>query len=100
MSDPAQLHILIVEERPDYRQRLEHILRKIGCKTISGAADGNEGLNMLQTSKLGFDLVICNLDISGIDGLEFVRNATRLGVGGLIMYSKHDDAIRSSAEWM
>jgi EAL domain-containing protein (putative c-di-GMP-specific phosphodiesterase class I) len=100
MADSSRLHILIVEERSDYRQRLEHMLRKIGCRTITAAADGQEGLSALQTSRDGFDLVLSNLDIPGIDGLEFVRHASRLGVGGLILYSKHDDAIRSSAEWM
>jgi len=100
MSALRRLKILIVEERPDYQQKLARMLGKVGCETIDTVADGHEALHMLQTQTEAFGLVVCNLDIGGIDGLEFVRHSTRLGVGGLILYSKHDDAIRSSAEWM
>ena len=96
----AQLRVLIVEERPDYRQKLGRMLTKVGCRRIDEASDGQEALNALQNGTEGTDLVVCNLDMGGMDGLEFIRHATRLGVGGLILFSKHDDAIRSSAEWM
>jgi EAL domain-containing protein (putative c-di-GMP-specific phosphodiesterase class I) len=100
MSALGQLQVLIVEERQDYRTKLEKMLIKVGCRRIELASEGQEGLNVLQNHKEGFDLVVCNLDVGGMDGLEFIRHASRLGVGGLILYSKHDDAVRSSAEWM
>ena len=96
----SHMRVLIVEERPDYRQRLHRMLTKVGCVRIDEAVDGQEGLNALQNSTEITDLVVCNLDLGAMDGLEFIRHATRLGVGGLILYSKHDDAVRSSAEWM
>ena len=100
MSGLGQLRLLIVEERQDYRDKLLRMLAKGGCKGVTEACDGQEGLHALENSADGFDLVVCNLDMGGMDGLEFIRHATRLGVGGLILYSKHDDAVRSSAEWM
>ena len=96
----GQLRVLIVEERQDYRQRLNRMLTKVGCLRIDEAVDGQEGLNALQNASEVTDLVVCNLDMGGMDGLEFIRHATRLGVGGLILFSRHDDAVRSSAEWM
>ena len=100
MQALQRLRALIVEERQDYRVRLARMLNKIGCVHIAEATDGQEALNALQTSTDGIDLVVCNLDMGGMDGLEFIRHAARLGIGGLILFSKHDDAIRSSAEWM
>ena len=100
MSLFANLRVLIVEERLDYRQRLRRMLNKAGCQRIDEAADGREGLNALQNASLGMDLVVCNLDMGSMDGLEFIRHAARLGGGGLILFSKHDDAVRSSALWM
>ena len=94
------IRVLIVEERQDYRERLRLMLMKIGCVRIEEASEGQEGLNALQNSSEVTDLVVCNLDMGAMDGLEFIRHATRLGVGGLILFSKHDDAVRSSAEWM
>jgi EAL domain-containing protein (putative c-di-GMP-specific phosphodiesterase class I)/AmiR/NasT family two-component response regulator len=96
----GQLRVLIVEERPDYRQKLRRMLTKIGCLHIDEALDGQTGLNALQNSSEVTDLVVCNLDMGRMDGLEFIRHATRLGVGGLILFSRHDDAVRSSVEWM
>ncbi len=100
MPSLGLMRVLIVAERRDYRMRLHRMLTKIGCLRIEEACDGQEGLNALQNSTLGTDLVVCNLDMGGMDGLEFIRHASRLGVGGLILFSKHDDAVRSSAEWM
>ena len=100
MSALQRLKVLIVEERLDYQTKLGNMLQKAGCGHIEAVADGQEALNMLQTQTEGVGLVVCNLDMGGIDALEFVRHAARLGFGGLILYSKHDDAIRSSAEWM
>jgi EAL domain-containing protein (putative c-di-GMP-specific phosphodiesterase class I)/CheY-like chemotaxis protein len=100
MSALKRLKVLIVEERLDYQAKLQQMLTKIGCGSVSALTDGQEALNALQAHTEGIGLVVCNLDMGGIDGLEFVRHAARLGVGGLILYSKHDDAIRSSAEWM
>ena len=96
----GQLRVLIVEERDDYRAKLCRMLTKVGCARMVEAIDGLEGLNALQNATESTDLVVFNLDMGGIDGLEFLRHAARLGVGGLILYSKHDNAIRSSAEWM
>jgi EAL domain-containing protein (putative c-di-GMP-specific phosphodiesterase class I)/CheY-like chemotaxis protein len=100
MSAQGQPHVLIVEEREDYRTKLAKMLAKVGCSRVDAVSDGHEGLNALQNHADGFDLVVCNLDLEGMDGLEFIRHASRQGVGGLILYSKHDDAVRSSAEWM
>lgn len=100
MGALAQLKILIVEERQDNREKLQKMLTRIGCGGVAGAADGHEGINILQKHSYGFDIVVCNMDMAGMDGLEFIRHASRLGLGGLILYSRHDDAVRSSAEWM
>ena len=96
----VQLKILIVEERQDHRGKLQKMLTRIGCGEVAGAADGHEGLGILQKHSYGFDVVVCNMDMAGMDGLEFIRHASRLGLGGLILYSRHDAAVRSSAEWM
>ncbi len=100
MQTLAHTRVLLVEERHDYQEKLRRMLEKVGCSLIDTASEGQEGLDLLQASVEGVALVVCNLDIAGMDGLEFVRHASRLGVGGLILYSKHDDAVRSSAEWM
>ena len=100
MSALGQMRVLIVEERQDYREKLHQMLGRLGFLRIQGACDGQDGLNTLEKCEDSFDLVVCNLDMSGLDGLEFIRHASRLGVGGLILFSKHDDAVRSSAEWM
>jgi EAL domain-containing protein (putative c-di-GMP-specific phosphodiesterase class I)/DNA-binding NarL/FixJ family response regulator len=100
MKAPGNPEVLIVEAREDYRAKLRAMLTKIGCVGIEAVADGQEALKLLESHADGFGLVVCDLDIGGMDGLEFIRHASRLGVGGLVLYSKHDDAVRSSAEWM
>ncbi len=100
MQARDQLRVLILEEHPKRRNQLAKALGDLGFRCIRQAGDGHEALALLRDGTEGFDLVVCNLDISGMDGLEFIRHSSRLGVGGLILYSIHDDAVLSSAAWM
>ncbi len=100
MAGLSQLRVLIVEEEAGRRHRIAEMLRELGCPPADEADDGRDGLVMLESAELAYDLLMCNLDMAGMDGLEFIRHAARLGVGGLILFSEHDEAVLSSAEWM
>ena len=100
MSARGESKVLILEEHAGRRMALVHMLGRLGFPCVTEAHDGQTGLDLVRSSLYGYDLIVCNLDMSGMDGLEFIRHASRLGVGGLILYAVHDDAVLSSAEWM
>ncbi|AYZ32192.1 response regulator transcription factor [Serratia sp. FDAARGOS_506] len=64
--------ILIVEDDGDIAELLQLHLRDEGY-AISHAADGNQGMTMLEQG--GWDALILDLMLPGVDGLEICRRA-------------------------
>ncbi|UZQ56225.1 SpoIIE family protein phosphatase [Trichothermofontia sichuanensis B231] len=65
-------HILIIDDDPVIRLLLRRTLEKLG-HTISLAADGIEGLTLIQGANPAPDLVICDWMMPHMDGLEVCR---------------------------
>lgn len=64
--------ILIIDDERAIRSVLKDILTNEGYK-IEEAVDGEEGL--LKFSKLNFDIVICDIKMPKMDGIEFLLKA-------------------------
>ncbi len=67
--------ILIIDDERAIRSVLKDILSNEGYKTDE-AADGEEGLKKFSEST--FDLVLCDIKMPKIDGLEFLQKATEI----------------------
>jgi DNA-binding NtrC family response regulator len=67
--------ILIVEDEARMRRLLELDLGEAGYQTFS-AADAEKGLDMLRREQI--DLVLTDLKLPGLSGLEFLQAAKRL----------------------
>ena len=67
--------ILIVEDEARMRRLLELDLSEAGYQTFS-AADAERGLDMLRSEQI--DLVLTDLKLPGLSGLEFLQAAKRL----------------------
>ena len=68
--------ILIIDHEPDIRKDLETILAKKGYQVMT--ASGSEaGISVLKSEPL--DLVIMDIRMPGMDGLEFMREVKKLG---------------------
>ncbi len=66
--------VLIVEDDPDTANLVQLYLRRDGYKVLS-APDGREGLKLAQDA--GPDLVVLDLMLPGMDGLEVCRELRR-----------------------
>jgi len=62
--------VLILDDSPTIRFITKVYLTGLGVE-IKEASDGREGLAMIEAG--GIDLVVSDLTMPGIDGLEFVR---------------------------
>ena len=62
--------VLVIEDNDDIARLLELHLTGIGCRTTR-AGDGEAGLAAVERSR--FDLVVLDLMLPGIDGLEVCR---------------------------
>ena len=79
--------ILIIDDEKSIRKTLLEILSFEGYK-IEEAADGEEGLKKFQSST--YDLVLCDIKMPKMDGLEFLGKATLFNSDvPIIMISGH-----------
>jgi EAL domain-containing protein (putative c-di-GMP-specific phosphodiesterase class I)/FixJ family two-component response regulator len=91
----SALRVLVLEDQAFQRNLVTGLLKAAGVSLITEAADGNEGLQALGRAEQGFDIAICDLKMEGMDGVEFIRHATRLKVGGFILISALEQQIFS-----
>ncbi len=64
------LNLLLVDDEPDVRKSLSQFLEKLGHK-VATAASGLDGLRDFHSCE--FDLVITDIKMPGMDGLELLR---------------------------
>ncbi len=80
-------NILIIDDEKAIRKTLSEILSFEGYK-IDEAADGEEGLKRF--GEKNFDLVLCDIKMPKIDGIEFLEKAREINADiPIIMISGH-----------
>jgi CheY-like chemotaxis protein len=86
--------ILVVDDEPGLRQTVSRILGAEG-HTVGTAGEGEEALSKLSTEDV--DLVLCDLRMPKMDGLEFIERYTSGGGNALVIamsaYGDSDTAI-------
>ena len=78
-GDIAALRILLVDDELDIRQASANFLRARGC-TVVTASDGNEAIKILHQSEYGFDLMVTDLTMPKMTGLELVKSIRAKGI--------------------
>src|SRR5690242_1138513 len=97
----ASGNILIIDDERSIRKTLNEILSYEGFK-IDEAGDGEEGLKMF--SEKTYDVVLCDIKMPKIDGIEFLEKANEVNADvPVIMISGHGtietavDAVKKGA---
>jgi len=69
--DVARLRILVVDDNDFMRDLVASMLRESGFREIYHASDGEAALT--QTQAVEPELIICDIDMEPMDGLDFVE---------------------------
>ncbi len=92
--------ILVVDDDREMRISLSHLLDKAGYEVLT-ARDGDDALKVLRQSAP--DVVLSDVRMPNMDGLEFQRRATDVTTAPIVLFSAHGDiplaveAIRNGA---
>jgi len=69
----AGLHFLVAEDHEFQRNALVRILARLGPNRIYEVADGHDALKIILDPAIRIDIIISDLDMPGMDGMEFIR---------------------------
>ncbi len=97
----ANLHFLIVEDHDFQRWAIRQTLEGLGARSILEATDGRGALDIFRDPHKPIDIIISDLDMPGMDGMEFIRHVGVVGKPvSIILASALDRALIGSVETM
>ena len=97
----SELKFLAVEDHEFQRGMLLKMLARLGATQVSTAADGYAALEIVMSPEASIDIIISDLDMPGMDGLEFMRHLgeARIPVA-IILASALESVLLDSVETM
>jgi EAL domain-containing protein (putative c-di-GMP-specific phosphodiesterase class I) len=99
--DIRSLRLLVIEDQAVQRQVAVGILRSLGVASIDEADDGYHALDALRATPEAPDVIVCDLRMPGMDGIEFIRHlGESKSASSIILASALDPTLVSSVEAM
>jgi EAL domain-containing protein (putative c-di-GMP-specific phosphodiesterase class I) len=97
----ADLRFLAVEDHEFQRGVLLGVLAGLGATNVSGVADGLAALKIVQARRPPVDIILSDLDMPGMDGMEFMRHLSEGGIPvSIILVSALGAPLLASAQTM
>ncbi len=95
------LHLLVAEDDEFQRRTLLRMLTALGAAQVSAAGDGKAALGLFRSAQPPVDIIISDLEMPGMDGMEFMRHLGEANLPvSVILSSALDPALISSVEAM
>ena len=97
----AELRFMVAEDHNFQRQTVVGILKRMGVPHVAEAADGASALEQFRQPDANIDIIISDLDMPGMDGMELIRHIGESGQPvAMILSSAIDRAVMASVEAM
>jgi len=97
----SELRFLVAEDHEFQRRTLVRMLASLGALEVLEAADGRAALDVLLEAGRTVDIIVCDLDMPEMDGMEFIRHVGEAGTQvSVILSSALDRHLIASVETM
>ena len=83
--------MLVIEDHDFQRRTAVRLLRGLGVESVSQAADGTAALEVLAGSPQP-DVILCDIDMPGMDGVEFIRRVGERGLASSVVIASGLDS--------
>jgi EAL domain-containing protein (putative c-di-GMP-specific phosphodiesterase class I) len=99
MTEKSPLKVLLLDDEPFMLKLLSHTLATLGLTQVTACESGCEALEYLDLPNYLPDLILLDINMPEMDGMEFVRHlAKRHYPGSLILVSGEDERMRQTVE--
>jgi EAL domain-containing protein (putative c-di-GMP-specific phosphodiesterase class I)/AmiR/NasT family two-component response regulator len=99
--DLGSLRMMVVEDQAVPRQVAVAILRNMGVAEVLQAENGQDAIAQILDAVTPPDVIICDLDMPCMDGVEFIRKVGEANLGAsIVLASAVEAAVLSSVEAM
>jgi EAL domain-containing protein (putative c-di-GMP-specific phosphodiesterase class I)/CheY-like chemotaxis protein len=97
----SALRIMVVEDHGFQRRMALRLLADLGVGDVHEAADGGSALDLLQGLSQPPDVILVDLDMPGMDGIQFIGHvAQRRLARGIALVSALDPALLNTVQTM
>ncbi|MEX0584801.1 MAG: EAL domain-containing response regulator [Natronospirillum sp.] len=94
----SHLNVLVVDDEAFARDVISATLSHLQIQTIQTAASGEEAIQILTKTPHQIDILLCDLHMPGMDGVELLRHLDELDFhGGIIVISGADERVLRAA---
>jgi len=102
-DDIARLTVLVIDDQEFVVNQTRRILNKLGITNVLAASSGESALELLDTSELRPQLLVCDINMPDMDGVALLRHlGLRVSISdmkfGLIFVSGVDERILTTVE--
>ncbi len=99
MIDKSALRILVLDDEPFMLKLLTHMLASLGFSQVTTCDSGRGALEWIDHPNSPPDLILMDLNMPEMDGIEFMRHLVgRRYTGSLILISGEDERMLQTAE--
>lgn len=93
----SEMQFLVAEDHAFQRRSLVRILNELGAAQVVEAADGNAAFTAFTDFGRPLDIIICDLDMPGMNGMELMWRISRTGApAAVILMSRLGAALAAS----
>jgi len=97
----SELQVMVVEDHGFQRRMALRMLGEVGVGAVQDAADGAAALDLLQRLPRPPDVVLVDLDMPGMDGVEFIGHVAQDRLArGIALVSALDPALLAAVQTM
>jgi EAL domain-containing protein (putative c-di-GMP-specific phosphodiesterase class I)/DNA-binding NarL/FixJ family response regulator len=99
MTETTDLRILVLDDELLMLKLHAQMLAHLGFKSVMTAQSGAEALETIDAERNPIDLILLDLSMPGMDGLEFIRRLVdRKFEGRLVLVSGEDERVLRTVE--
>ena len=99
MTEQSALRILVLDDEPLMLVLMDRMLTNLGFRNVTTFERGSQALAWLGQAGHSAELIVLDLNMPEMDGVEFLRNLVALRfTGGVILASGEDESMQQAAE--